>query len=95
MKFLLRGKQGFLEAELKDGILEKTGKIVDPRELVHFGTDLMDLDLRNFDSGLSKQYIHKLECMNVEYLFVSEPEDVEYAQSGKKLAVVTSYLRKK
>lgn len=85
MKFLIRGKTNFLEIKLKN--LEPTGEEIDPRTLVHFGTDLVS------DDGID-WYIKGMEELDVDYLFISQQgERVNYAQSGKLLTVLTAYKK--
>ncbi len=92
MKFLVRGKTNFLEAEFKDRRFKPTNREVDPRTLVHFGTDIINsMDDEYF---LSLDHIGQLQKEGVDYVFISRGEDVESGQRGKVLNVVTAYKKK-
>ncbi|MFA5953890.1 MAG: hypothetical protein WC812_04825 [Candidatus Pacearchaeota archaeon] len=96
MKFLVRGtgekKGSFLEATLEEEYYKiprtPTDIEVDPRKLIHFGTDLVDIR----SSIDIQQHIEKMEESGVDYLYISEGEDVDFAQAGKRLATITAYI---
>ncbi len=91
MKYLIRGKANFLEAEIENGELKPAKKKVDPRTLVHFGTDIINCP--NNLSFIDADYLKKLERMGVDYLFLSEPQRVDFINCGKDLRVVTAYKK--
>lgn len=81
MRFLIREKDGFLEAKLngeKIELWEESSK-VDPSGLVHFGTDIVCKG-NNFTD-----YVNSMEKRGVDYLFVSE-------KNIDGFFVVTAYL---
>jgi hypothetical protein len=95
MKYLIRGEKGnFLEAELiKDWEFTPTEVEVNPRDLIHFGTDLIN----NKDL---EDYAKEMEKNGVDYLFVSG-EHKRFVSStgpcGTRLEVmrdITAYLKK-
>ena len=96
MKFLVRGKEGFLEAELKEGDLIPTNIKVHPKDLFHFGTDVVEICSHDKNRFIpDSAYLNKMKKACVNYLFVSQQsEDVDYAQSGKRLIAATAYMKK-
>lgn len=104
MKYLVRGNKGkFLEAKLiqntSDKVkIEPTDIEVDPRRLIHFGTDTID------EENLINSYLKKMEEFRVDYLFISpEREIVNNMQNlvynrssldSKYLITVTAYLKR-
>ena len=90
MRFLVRGEGCFLEASLKNGELTPTGTEVDPKTLVHFGSDLKSKDQFNL-----QRYVERMKGLGVDYLLVPQTiDDVEYGQSGKCLGIYTDYLKR-
>ncbi len=84
MKFLRRdkGKINFLEADIS-GL--PTGKEVDPKTLVHLGTDLIDYHEL-------KSYVEEMEQMGVDYIFLSNRlQGVESGVAGRLLRTATAY----
>lgn len=94
MKYLIRGENGnFLEAMWQPGIIQLTESEVNPRDLIHFGTDLVS------DSNF-KEYTQEMEKQGVDYLFFSG-EHKRFVSStgpcGTRLEVIrdiTAYLKK-
>jgi hypothetical protein len=91
MKFLLRGKTGFLEAELEEEpkfTLKPTDKEVDPKTLAHFGTDLMSRDYN------IKRYMAEMEKIDIDYLFVSGVMcNIAFDEFEQKLRIITAYKK--
>jgi hypothetical protein len=95
MKFLVRGKDSFLEAKVEGGELKATHIKVDPKELVHFGSDIVER--AGFDSTeyITVEYLDKMRNFGADYIFVSQnEEEVDFAQSGKRLIAVTVYKKR-
>ena len=92
MKFLIRGKINFLEVELKDNKLNPTNQEVDPKTLIHFGTDL--IGSTSYPFILDRDYLRQIEAQGVDYLFISqECVGVDSGQCGKTLRVLTAYKK--
>jgi hypothetical protein len=90
MKYLMRENGTFLEAEMMPGGLVAKTSRVNPKSLVHFGTDIKTLNRTN--PILDREYVQRMETLGADYLFISLfPEDVEFAQEGKRLIAVTAY----
>ena len=81
MRFLIREKDGFLEAKLNGEKIESEPNSckIDPSGLVHFGTDIVCKG-DNFTN-----YVNSMEKSGVDYLFVSE-------KNIDGFFVVTAYL---
>jgi len=86
MKYLARGRPNFLETDLLGS--KPTGKEVDPKTLVHFGTDLVA------DRYHLQEYLEQMEKLGVDYLFVSEQGiSIESGQSEDFFRLITAYKR--
>ena len=95
MKFLVRGKDSFLEAKVVGGELKATNIKVDPKKLIHFGSDIVAR--AEFDSSgyLRSEYMDEMGKYGVDYLLLSQhEEEVDFAQSGKRLIAVTAYKKR-
>ncbi len=98
IKYLVRDKKSFLEAKVVEDKIIPTEIEVNPRDLIHFGTETID------ELGI-EIHANKMESLGVDYLFVAEAhERVSYRQYGmplrggwdnsKELITVTAYLKK-
>jgi len=93
MKFLVRGRGDYFEEAVLD---PETGEFkpnhkereVDPRDLIHYGTDLVKIVKDGPRLSLDESYLSEIDCYGVAYLQVPRKLDGE-------MASVTAYLKEK
>ncbi len=95
IKYLVRGEKGnFLECEYFACLMHPTKVEINPQELVHFGTDLVN------DNNL-EEYAKEMEEKGIDYLFFSgEHEKIIYSVGpcgtrSETIRDITAYLKKK
>jgi hypothetical protein len=96
IKYLVRGEKGnFLEAKLHESkvFILPTGVEINPRDLVHFGTDLVN------DNNL-EEYTRDMEKIGIDYLFFSgEHEELIHSVGpcgtrSETIRNIAAYLKK-
>jgi len=91
MKLIIRERGDFLEVKLKDGTLVLTGEMVNPANLVHFGTDII-----GWHEEVRSEYLDRLDKEGVDYLFISKYDKLvdHHRPLLTELRVVTSYKKR-
>jgi hypothetical protein len=98
MKYLIRDRnKSFLEAKVEDNKIIPTEIKVNPRDLVHFGTDTVNADnLRPYSMRMGERGIDYLLVSSEEELVNNMQHKVYNGSSltSKHIVTVTAYLKK-